>query len=76
MTSNLGAPDGGGLGGKKKPQLEISCVISILGFSMVRISKMTSVFLHKPPNPHGGGGDKKSPHLKYYLIYQFWGLQR
>ena len=80
MKSNLGAPDGGGLGGKKKPQLEISCVISILGFSMVRISKMTSVFLHKPPNPHGGGleggGDKKSPHLKYYLIYQFWGLQR
>ena len=69
MTSNLGAPDGGGLGGKKKPQLEISCVISILGFSMVRISKMTSVFLHKPPNPHGGGqgGGQKEPTLKILI---------
>ena len=61
---------GEGWGAKKKPQLEISCVISILGFSMVRISKMTSVFLHKPPNPHGGGlegGGQKEPTLKILI---------
>ena len=71
MTSNLGAPDGGGLGGKKKPQLEISCVISILGFSMVRIYKMTSFFLYrstKPPMGCLGQGGKKS-WLKYDVIY-------
>ena len=36
---------------------------------MVRISKMTSVFLHKPPNPHGGGqgGGQKEPTLKILI---------
>ena len=33
---------------------------------MVGISKMTSVFLYKPPNPLGGGED---PQLKYYVIF-------
>ena len=58
---------GEGWGAKKKPQLEISCVISILGFSMVRISKMTSVFLHKHSTPlpkgvwwGGGWGTKRA----------------
>ena len=43
---------------------------------MVGISKMTSVFLYKPPNlPSllgGACGGKESPHLKYHRIYQFW----
>ena len=48
------------------PTLKILWDISILGFSMVGISKMISVFLYKPPNPLGGGED---PHLKYYVIF-------
>ena len=68
-----GAPEGGGgvweEGGQIEPPLEISCDISIVGFSMVGISKMTSIFLYNPPNPLWGGGE--SPHLKYYVIYQF-----
>ena len=43
-------------------------VIYQLWFLMVGISKMTSVFLYKPPNL----SSLLCPHLKYHRIYQFW----
>ena len=53
--------------GGGEPTLKILCDISILGFSMVGISKVISVFLYKPPNPLGGEGE--DPQLKYYVIF-------
>ena len=44
-----GAP-GGGLGGPRGGYHQISCVMSILGFSIVENPKMTSIFILGYPN--------------------------
>ena len=54
-----GEGEGGGLEGGLIPYNQKSCVISILGFSLVGYSKMILIFIlwySQPPQGHPGGG--------------------
>ena len=64
---------GGGTEGQKEYTFEI-CNISIIGFSMVGIFKMTSFVLYRSTNPPRGclwgvGQGGKKSWLKYDVIY-------
>ena len=57
-----GGGRGGGLEGSLIPYYQKSCVISILGFSLVGYSKMILIFIlwySQPPQGHPRGGGRK-----------------